>query len=549
MGEEEPDLGVSRRQSKREATFEVTQEERAAQKKEKKERKRRLEEELAQADADTAADLETIRKKGKKDRNPADFDTIDESADVERAEKKEKKRLRLAEATISEANSCLEDNGKRKKCREAPADPTEYADGAEPAPRKKEKKRKIQEEGAEEGALASKVATDDTSATEPEKKKQKKRERCFEDAEVVEEVAGGEADMQERTEKKEKKKKKSRTEETDAAEDVATQENKQENTCREAAALAENAGLEAGEGYVVCVGNLPWEATEKIIRRDFRECGEVLDVRMLKDRQTDEFRGIAFITFADEAGRKAALKFDGDDYGGRKLRVNEAQAKVEKVVVPEDPKVLADRSAFFSFEVFIRGLFRETDQKTLESTLRAKCGGIDRVNMPVNEEGKSKGFAWVTFTTKEGMEKAVALNQHTVMGRRLTIEKSGQHLSVEGSSGKGKGKTKSKGKGKGKGKGISKGKTDKGACKGAFEIFVKNLPYEAEQSVLRETFSECDAIKRINMPMIEGKCQGFAWISFSSEGGVDRAVALSGADFGGRQMHVEKAGQHRSEDK
>merc|ERR1712146_751335 len=37
--------------------------------------------------------------------------------------------------------------------------------------------------------------------------------------------------------------------------------------------------------------------------------------------------GLAFITFADEKGFSAALKYDGDDYGGQKLRVRKAETK------------------------------------------------------------------------------------------------------------------------------------------------------------------------------------------------------------------------------
>lgn len=46
------------------------------------------------------------------------------------------------------------------------------------------------------------------------------------------------------------------------------------------------------------------------------------------DRETGRPRGFAFVSFADEAGARAAIqKFDGYELGGRNLRVNEAEAQ------------------------------------------------------------------------------------------------------------------------------------------------------------------------------------------------------------------------------
>merc|ERR1711941_77442 len=55
-------------------------------------------------------------------------------------------------------------------------------------------------------------------------------------------------------------------------------------------------------------------------------CGEIDELACLKDDQ-DRFKGIAFITFKDKAGVEAALKYDGDDYGGRPLKVAMASGR------------------------------------------------------------------------------------------------------------------------------------------------------------------------------------------------------------------------------
>ncbi len=76
------------------------------------------------------------------------------------------------------------------------------------------------------------------------------------------------------------------------------------------------------------VGNLPFSATEDEVRDLFAQYGEVHSVRLISDRETGRPRGFGFVEMesADEA--KNAL--DGYEFGGRNLRVNEAQDRGDR---------------------------------------------------------------------------------------------------------------------------------------------------------------------------------------------------------------------------
>lgn len=84
---------------------------------------------------------------------------------------------------------------------------------------------------------------------------------------------------------------------------------------------------ESTDEHRVFVGGLPWSIDEDILRRDFSECGEITDLHLLRDKETGGSRGMAFISFANAAGFQAAIKYDGDDYGGRTLKVCRAESK------------------------------------------------------------------------------------------------------------------------------------------------------------------------------------------------------------------------------
>ncbi|MDR1946053.1 MAG: RNA-binding protein [Desulfovibrio sp.] len=75
------------------------------------------------------------------------------------------------------------------------------------------------------------------------------------------------------------------------------------------------------------VGNLPWSATEEEVRNLFAVHGSVKSVNLVSDRDTGRARGFGFVEMEDEDALKAVQALDGTSFGGRSLRVNEAQPK------------------------------------------------------------------------------------------------------------------------------------------------------------------------------------------------------------------------------
>lgn len=76
------------------------------------------------------------------------------------------------------------------------------------------------------------------------------------------------------------------------------------------------------------VGNLPWSATEQELRELFGAFGSVESVAIITDRETGRSRGFGFVEIDSPDGvGKAIEQLDGRDFGGRALRVNEAQDK------------------------------------------------------------------------------------------------------------------------------------------------------------------------------------------------------------------------------
>lgn len=78
------------------------------------------------------------------------------------------------------------------------------------------------------------------------------------------------------------------------------------------------------------VGNLPWSATEDEVRNLFAEHGNVRSVKLISDRETGRARGFGFVEIDDSDAAPAVEALDGTNFGGRTLRVNEAQPKAPR---------------------------------------------------------------------------------------------------------------------------------------------------------------------------------------------------------------------------
>ena len=74
------------------------------------------------------------------------------------------------------------------------------------------------------------------------------------------------------------------------------------------------------------VGNLSYSVTETSLQDLFSQAGDVASARIITDRASGRSKGFGFVEMSNEDGAQAAIdKFNGHDFEGRKLTVNEAR--------------------------------------------------------------------------------------------------------------------------------------------------------------------------------------------------------------------------------
>lgn len=80
-------------------------------------------------------------------------------------------------------------------------------------------------------------------------------------------------------------------------------------------------------GSSIYVGNLPFNAGEDDVKNLFAPYGEVIDVRLVKDRRSRRPKGYGFVEMSQQDANSAIAHLDGTEYAGRTLRVNEGKKK------------------------------------------------------------------------------------------------------------------------------------------------------------------------------------------------------------------------------
>ena len=76
------------------------------------------------------------------------------------------------------------------------------------------------------------------------------------------------------------------------------------------------------------VGNLSFDTSSNELQTLFAQAGTVESVSLIEDRETGRSRGFGFIEMSSsEEGAAAIQKFDGQEVGGRALRVNAAKPR------------------------------------------------------------------------------------------------------------------------------------------------------------------------------------------------------------------------------
>src|SRR2546425_61876 len=172
------------------------------------------------------------------------------------------------------------------------------------------------------------------------------------------------------------------------------------------------------------VAGLPDSISEGVLRQLFEATGgTVVDVSVPRDRATGRTRGFGFVTMSNEdEARDARQALDGSMQSGRSISVRPFQsAPPKRGDAPRgDAPPDRDRGAAEDRTLYLGNLPYDANSQEVEQMLeRAGASSVVRVNLPLDPNGRPRGFGFVTFGSAESAQAAVdALREAELKGRR-----------------------------------------------------------------------------------------------------------------------------------
>ncbi|XP_072955637.1 28 kDa ribonucleoprotein, chloroplastic-like [Typha angustifolia] len=167
--------------------------------------------------------------------------------------------------------------------------------------------------------------------------------------------------------------------------------------------------------YVV---NLPWNLSAPDIEKLFGECGTVKDVEIIKQKNGQN-RGFAFVTMASgEEARAVVDKFDSYELMGRIIRVEFAKS-FRKPPTPPPPGAIVVEERH---KIYVSNLAWKARSGNLREFFSEKFKPLSARVVFENPTGRSAGYGFVAFATKEEAEAAISeLDGKELMGRPVRL--------------------------------------------------------------------------------------------------------------------------------
>lgn len=79
------------------------------------------------------------------------------------------------------------------------------------------------------------------------------------------------------------------------------------------------------------VGNLSFSVNDEELQQAFSSFGNVISARIVIDKMSGRSKGFGFVEIEDDAGADSAIsKMDGQEIGGRPVRVSEAKPQEDR---------------------------------------------------------------------------------------------------------------------------------------------------------------------------------------------------------------------------
>lgn len=281
----------------------------------------------------------------------------------------------------------------------------------------------------------------------------------------------------------------------------------------------------------IFVGNLSWEVQWQDLKDHFKQIGEVAFADVMTERGTGRSKGCGIVEFTNEddvadaveqlneselCGRKIFVKADSERTSSGGLTASGSNGSKTRTVVLNPG---ADNG---NSRVYIGNLDWSVDWTVLKTYLKQYGGSLVRVDVPTNDEGRSRGYGIAEYSNPEDAAEIIRLvNDSMLNGRKMHVREDRESKETGVSTGGG-----------------SSYSTNPVETK----VFIGNVPYETTWQELKDFCRRAGEVSFADIPTNnEGKSRGFGIVGFASAADAANAIeVLNGGFLRGRNVFVRE---------
>ena len=307
----------------------------------------------------------------------------------------------------------------------------------------------------------------------------------------------------------------------------------------------------------VYVSNISFKVNQEQFQKEFEQYGKVKSAKIITYRGYS--KGYGFVEFDNAADAEKAVKADGKEFDGRKLKINIAKPKEERKAPVEKkeqkpaykprrkngprrifkntrrptgssrrfPRRYPNRRISRRMQkrekaeatIYVKNLKYDITEEKLKQAFDAynvKSVTIAKFTSKKDGQEKSRGFGFVEVKTAEDMKKAIdAMKGKDIEGRRVYVYQANV-------------------------KPVPKEKAEA-------TLYVKNLKYDITEEKLKEAFKAYNVktatiVKFTSKKDGKERSKGFGFIEVASAEDMNKAIKeMNGKDIEGRKTFVYQA--------
>jgi polyadenylate-binding protein len=235
------------------------------------------------------------------------------------------------------------------------------------------------------------------------------------------------------------------------------------------------------------VGDLEPSVQEETLNQVFKQVGPISSIRVCRDSQTRVSLGYAYVNFHNLEDAERALNllnYQTSIHGGKPWRIMWSH---------RDPSIRKSGVG----NIFIKNLHRDINQQQLFD-LFSSFGNILSCKVALDDHGRSKGYGFIHFETKEAAEKAIESTN------TLFFENKPVYV----------------------GPFIPSDKRQRNNPEDIFtNIYIKDIDETTTEEEYNELVSACGTATSVKLILDNGKAKGFGFANYKTHEEAKNAVA------------------------